>query len=283
MKMFHRILLTTDLTEKSETAVRWATFIARKNESRLDILHITESIPYVYKLMLGWTNILDENANRVKHELFQKLTSIKEELKREGLKSVDVHLKEGEPHWEIIDFIEYSKPSLVVMGAGRDAFGIGSVAQEVASLSSTDVLVVKGDREPNIRKIAFTNDFSNFSRKAFRKAYAIAKSLDANLLNVHVFEANRIEPYLKGHEALEKDLKEDLKFQLNTIDFKFVKGILVEDGYDGYALSRWLKDNDVDMVFVGYKGSNDRTRFIGHFADEVLKSSEIPVFLIRKV
>ena len=112
---------------------------------------------------------------------------------------------------------------------------------------------------------------------------AIAKAFGSDLHHVHVLESNRLMPFIKGNEHLLDELLVELNIELNKIigNVNIIPQI-VRDGNDGYALSRWAQENDIDMLIVAYKGHNDRTRFLGHFAEEVLFSSRVPVMIVRK-
>jgi|GEM_PF-743970 len=284
MKIFHRIVLGVDFSESSERALDWATYMAGEMNSTLDILHVAESVPPYYRAILGWTTILDENANRVKEEIHGKLNALKERVSKEkGLKEVNIYLREGDPHWNIVDFADSHKASLVVLGPSRGGNYIGSVASEVASLSPTNVLITSGNKAPSIRKIAVATDFSRAARNAFLLGVAIAKAFNADLYHVHVLEGHRLNPFIKGHEHLKDELLAELNIELNKImgNVNIIPHI-IQEGYDGYALSRWAEEQDMDMLILSYRGHNERTRFLGHFAEEVLFSSRVPIMIVRK-
>ncbi len=283
MKIFHRIVSGVDFSKSSERALDWAAYIAKEMGSTLDIIHVSESVPPYYRAILGWTTILDENANRVKEEIHGRLNELKSELHKKGLKELNIYLKEGDPHWNIVDFAESHKASLVVLGPSRSGEYIGSVASEVAALSPTNVLITSGEKKPSLKNIAVATDFSRYSRNAFLLGVAIAKAFGSDLHHVHVLESNRLMPFIKGNEHLLDELLVELNIELSKIigNVNIIPQI-VRDGNDGYALSRWAQENDIDMLIVAYKGHNDRTRFLGHFAEEVLFSSRVPVMIVRK-
>lgn len=283
MKIFHRIVSGVDFSKSSEKALDWATYIAGKMNSTLDVLHVAESVPPYYRAILGWTTILDENANRVKEEIHGKLAQVKEKLTERGLKEVNIYLKEGDPHWEIVDFVKDHQASLVILGPSRSGSYIGSVASEVAALSPTNVLITSGDRNPSLRNIAVATDFSKYARNAFLLGVAIAKAFGSNLYHTHVLESHRLVPFIKGNEHLLDELLVELNIELNKIigNVNIIPQV-IREGSDGYALTRWAESNDIDLLIVAYKGHNERTRFMGHFAEEVLFSSKVPVMIVRK-
>ncbi len=278
--MFHKVVFTTDLSESSKKALSWAKFLSKKSSSRLEILHVVDSIPPLYKVLLGWTTILDENSNNYKHKIFSELENVKRELLNENINNVDIFLKEGTPHWEIVDFLDYTKASLVILANSSKGNEIGSTAYEVACLSPSNVLIINGNKEPKIDKIAIGTDFSNYSRSAFVLSLAIAKIFSSKVYNVHVFD-NKIANYIPEF------LLDELLLELNLELTKVIEGIdiepvIIKDGGDGKVLSQWAYENDIDLLIIAYKGLNDRTQFLGHFADEVIRTSKIPILLVRK-
>ena len=280
MKMFHKIVFATDLSERSLIAGEWAKYLSKISGSRLEIISVTESVSPFYKMLLGWTTILDENSNNYKHKMFSELEKIKKKFLDDGVNGVDVYLREGTPHWEIVDFLDYTRSSLVVLSNSSKGEEIGSTAYEVACLSPSNVLIVKGDKEPRIKNILVGIDFSKYSRNAFIIALAIAKTFSAKIYNAHVLD-------MKVKNFIPQNLFDELILELNLELTKVVEGIeiepvIIEGGGDGKSLSNWAKMNNIDLIVIAYKGINDRTQFLGHFADEVIRSSNVPILLIRK-
>ncbi|MCX7947602.1 MAG: universal stress protein [candidate division WOR-3 bacterium] len=280
MKMFHKIVYTTDLSESSLKLIPWITYLSKVGDSRLEILHVVNSISPFYKMILGWNTILDEYSNNHKHKILSTLESIKLSLKENGINHVDIYLKEGTPHWEIVDFLDYTKASLVVLSNSSKNEEIGSTAYEVSCLSPSNVLIIKGNSEPRIKKIAVGMDFSRYSKNAFILSLALAKTFSAKVYNVHVFDSASL-------EHLPSNLIDELLIELNLELTKVFEGIdiepvIIKEGSDGRALTKWAKENDIDIILISYRGLNDRTMFLGHFADEVIRSSQIPVLLVRK-
>lgn len=280
MKMFHKIVYTTDLSESSLKLIPWITYLSKVADSRLEILHVVNSISPFYKMLLGWNTILDEYSNNQKHRTLSTLENIKLSLKENGINYVDVYLKEGTPHWEIVDFLDYTKASLVVLSNSSKNEEIGSTAYEVSCLSPSNVLIIKGNKEPKIEKIAVGMDFSRYSKNAFILSLALARTFSAKVYNVHVFDSATL-------DHLPNNLIDELLIELNLELTKVFEGIeiepvIIKEGGDGRALTKWAKENDIDIILIAYKGLNDRTQFLGHFADEVIRSSQIPILLVRK-
>lgn len=280
MKMFHKIVYTTDLSKSSLKLIPWITYLSKVANSRLEILHVVNSISPFYKMLLGWNTILDEYSNNQKHRTLSTLENIKLSLKENGINYVDVYLKEGTPHWEIVDFLDYTKASLVVLSNSSKNEEIGSTAYEVSCLSPSNVLIIKGNKEPKIEKIAVGMDFSRYSKNAFILSLALARTFSAKVYNVHVFDSATL-------DHLPNNLIDELLIELNLELTKVFEGIeiepvIIKEGGDGRALTKWAKENDIDIILIAYKGLNDRTQFLGHFADEVIRSSQIPILLVRK-
>ncbi|MEO7464587.1 MAG: universal stress protein [Nitrosospira sp.] len=147
--------------------------------------------------------------------------------------------------------------------------------------------------QPLIRKIILATDFSEASQDAVRYAVWMAKSLQAELELLHVFEPNGWmvpSPYYftpgfeqwvdaslektrqKGKESLEK-LAESLDMQVETI---FV------EGRTGKEIVRIAAERRVDLLILGthgYTGWDHLT--IGSVAEFVVRHASCPVLTVK--
>ena len=147
--------------------------------------------------------------------------------------------------------------------------------------------------QPLIRKIILATDFSEASQDAVRYAVWMAKSLQAELNLLHVFEPSGWvvpSPYYftpgfeqwvdaslektrqKGKESLE-GLAESLDMQVETI---FV------EGRTGKEIVRIAAEHHVDLLILGthgYSGWDHLT--IGSIAEFVVRHASCPVLTVK--
>ncbi len=147
--------------------------------------------------------------------------------------------------------------------------------------------------QPLIRKIILATDFSEASQNAVRYAVWMAKSLQAELKLLHVFEPSGWvvpSPYYftpgfeqwvdaslektrqKGKESLE-ELAESLDMQVETI---------FAEGGTGKEIVRIATEHRVDLLILGthgYTGWNHLT--IGSIAEFVVRHAACPVLTVK--
>lgn len=147
--------------------------------------------------------------------------------------------------------------------------------------------------QPLIRKIILATDFSEASQNAVRYAVWMAKSLQAELKLLHVFEPSGWvvpSPYYftpgfeqwvdaslektrqKGKESLE-GLAESLDMQVETI---------FAEGGTGKEIVRIATEHRVDLLILGthgYTGWNHLT--IGSIAEFVVRHAACPVLTVK--
>jgi universal stress protein A len=139
--VFDRILVPLDFTEKNQTALDVAIWLARQNQSEVTLIHVIERID-------------DPAANELK-EFYEKLGEnakerMKDWAKRLEKENVPVQQKVvfGARPREIVNYAVKHKTSLIVLSSHRVDLenplqGWGTVSYKVAILSQCPVLLVK--------------------------------------------------------------------------------------------------------------------------------------------
>lgn len=142
--MFERMLFTTDFSQVSEYAAKYACALACQNRSRLYVLHVIDTS--------------NESAGfYVPHVSFEKmdkemLPAAQRLLKGFALKAlkdcknIELRVLIGEPYKEIVKFIKGNKIDIAVMATGRksgiDRFLFGSTTERVLRKADCPVLIV---------------------------------------------------------------------------------------------------------------------------------------------
>ncbi|WP_446742222.1 universal stress protein [Silvibacterium acidisoli] len=125
-KLFLKIAVPIDQSEPSKKALAFARMLAKHFGSHLELLHITRTRHSVYIPQGGW--IPDRDVDRDT----QYLSAVCALMKAEGI-AAELIDEEGSLPCDIIEFIERSKPDLVVMGThGRQSAArlfVGSIAE----------------------------------------------------------------------------------------------------------------------------------------------------------
>lgn len=209
-----RILLATDFSAVSETALRYTLTIARRQHSKMFLAHVVRPETFQVLAPEARQRALDE-AWREAHRHMTDLLIAGRLDKIEN----QVIVEQGEI-WEVLSrLIEQHKISLLVTGThGRSRLGkllLGSVAEEIFRQAPCPVLMVGPNVSEDIpepggpRKILFCTGFSEHSRRAGGFALSFAEHQDAEfiLLHVHTQEVSGPEREKVKKQAIER-LKE---------------------------------------------------------------------------
>lgn len=140
-KMFEKILIATDGSEKNQSAVRKGLELARESGSSIYAIYVIDVAPYTH----SQTDLFpDEVYTALKHEGEKIVGQVKEIA--QGMK-IETHVLSGRPAHVIIEFAEKNNVDLIVVGyqgmSGLDRLLLGSVSERIIRLAECMVLVVK--------------------------------------------------------------------------------------------------------------------------------------------
>ena len=144
---YKRILVPIDGSKATPKVMETAIQVARLNDAHLDTLNVAQ----VNQLADGYADILALSEDQT-FDLVQLVTArlrdLKEEALQAGVKSVDIHVRFGNPKQVIAkDFPLDHQPDLIVMGrTGLTALErvlVGSVTAYVQRFAPCDVLTVR--------------------------------------------------------------------------------------------------------------------------------------------
>ncbi len=143
-KILEKILVPTDLSPLSLSALDYANSIAETYDAKVYLVYVCENIPSQKKQRKN-PQIIEELKN-YKKKLKEQLKSIAES-KLNLADEVDIVILQGNPYKEIIKFsIENGVGLIVVASHGRTGFShilMGSVAEKIVRYSPVPVLTVK--------------------------------------------------------------------------------------------------------------------------------------------
>jgi nucleotide-binding universal stress UspA family protein len=188
---FDRVMLLTDLTEKSHAALGYARAIAEYYNSHLIILHV-RPVEKPVSPSAGFSAAHDHGAAIVRDHL----EAIGKALRADGI-SVEVRLCRGTvARQTILRNIRATKPDLIVQGTGgitdlRRPI-VGSIAEGVFRSTETPVLTVpaglKLPKSPSLRfqRILLATDFGTNFRSTAVYALSLAQEFGARAYLCHV-------------------------------------------------------------------------------------------------
>jgi nucleotide-binding universal stress UspA family protein len=142
-----------------------------------------------------------------------------------------------------------------------------------------------------LKKIIWATDFSDESREALLYADALAKAHEAEIIGLHVVPD--FSPALYDTASIVKgELTKRIAFIKDEAgkkleDLRKKKGIpfkpIVKEGTASKKIIEAAAEQKADLIIIGRKGQSALERiFIGSVANQVLRSSPVPVLLTKK-
>ena len=144
--MFKRILVPTDGSELSSTAIAAAVDLARTLKASLVGMTATE--PYSYSNLSEYRpETLDDYESRMEQAAAERLASIADAAGRAGVPVETMSVKSFSPYEAIIEVAKAKNCDLIVMAShgrrGLNAVLLGSETQKVLTHTSIPVMVYR--------------------------------------------------------------------------------------------------------------------------------------------
>jgi len=286
-----RILVATDLSPCSDTAVEIADKWAKQQDADLLVMHVLNVMPPVSMLFpltaddqVGPFDLLRQKAAQAVGERVAKLTGRDEH-------GFDVIIGSGTPYAEIVREAEAQKAKLVIAGA-RGSTGIarmllGHQASKIARYAHCPALVVRPS--PNTGRVLVTSDLSDHSAVAIRAAASYAKSQAATLTALHVVDTTMPFPLDAGPgtgellpvaDALRKRAADDLRKQLDALGITAM--MEVREGPVSTAIAEMAESLPAELVVVGTVGRTGLARVaLGNTAESLIQLLHCSVLVVR--
>jgi len=306
--MYKRILLPIDGSPPSERAADMGLALARRLAASAVFVHVVE--PHRYRDLRDYQEAL-ERARTVGKALLAQW----ERKASRARVSCETHLTCTEPESRpgvaeaLADAGVAHGCDLVVMGThgrtGLPRLLLGSVAERMARLSQTPLLLVRGgDAETTLfKRILAAVDGSAFSELALQHADALAGALKARLAVVHVvpdltqlylsagrawvfadqtqLQAQLAQEQARLREQGEYVLKEALR---GCKQAPQVHTVLREGGRHliGERICQAAEEEKADLIVMGTHGHTGLRKFLlGSVAQDVVQHARQPVLLVR--
>ncbi|NLJ26661.1 MAG: universal stress protein [Deltaproteobacteria bacterium] len=139
--MFKHILVPTDLTERSLNALAIAVKLALREESRITLLHVIETIQDTE--LDDFSDFYEKLGRRASRKMEQMISQY-----REGQLTIQTEITYGKRVKEIIHFATNQEIDLIILSshkieADNAVQGWGTISYKVSILSHCPVMLVK--------------------------------------------------------------------------------------------------------------------------------------------
>ncbi|HSP32962.1 MAG TPA: universal stress protein [Thermoanaerobaculia bacterium] len=273
--MFHRILVPVDLGEASSAHVQYAALFARRFGAEITLLYADE----VAALFGGFDSEFVGMHIPAGEQVAKQENLLRSVASRHagGIPSSVVAIP-GPAVATIVRIAEETKPDLVVMGSHggtswRRAI-TGSVADGVIRAAMQPVLVIPPGFFPeSIGRVVCPVNFTLASRDALDIAARLAGTFDAELLLVHVHEADGLDNDLV-HDRLRSYVPQELRTRCKMREL-ILRGGPAERVIDCVEAER------ADLLVMGTQVRELRAQtIIGTTAERLLHFSPVPVLTV---
>jgi len=271
----NKIVVPIDFSEHSEYALEVAAILAKRFKAELLLFHmigISESV--LSKSESEELKEADYYLQLTKKKLATFLN--RPYLQGLGIKTIIQNLRDFS---EVAKVAVEKEADLIVMGSHGasmlKSFFVGSNTEKVVRSSSIPVLVIKTKHTTfDTKKILLATDLEPESITAYRKATALAKKLQAELLLVYI---NTVGIMFQSHSQLLNKMAEFKHILKEEVPIEIYNDYKVEDGIYNYA-----KKVNADMVAISTHGRKGLAHFfLGSIGENLANTAQLPVLTFK--
>jgi universal stress protein E len=276
-----RLLVATDLSARSERAVRRAGVLARQFHAELIMLHVVDDAqppPLVAAATQKAEELLRATAAKARD------------------RQPEILVGAGDPFEIVAQTAAERAVDLVVMGAHRkrilrDVF-VGTTIERVMRTGRHPVLMVNRPPAEPYRRTVLASDLSEASASAVRAAVALGFLGASELSVVHAFmplaKDMMVHAGVEGEKVAEHvahagtDARSKLEaFLQGCCPALLEHPLLIEEGDPVGVIGRVVARLDADFVIIGTRGHTGLKRaLLGSVADEALRTLECDVLAV---
>lgn len=277
------ILLATDFSEASKTALRYACNLARSYGSTIFVTHVVPPEPYLAVPLEPIPVDLDIFWNREKENMANFVSAkALEEIPHQDI------LQRGEL-WDVIStVIDQQNIDLVIAGThgrqGLKKMVLGSVAEKIYRQAKCPVLTMRPEvteSSPSwqLNRILFATDFSDTSLHALPYALSLAEENHATLILANVAP---LVPYQYKQSIIDSTSR---RLQaLMPHDVSFAADFVVCFDFAAEGILQIARDRQSDLIVLGVN-RRAAVGFSSHLpwstASEVVGAAPCPVLTVR--
>lgn len=295
-----KILWASDGSKESDSALRYATFLAEKFGAEILSIFVSEIYFPVTSLFPIPEDAIMDIVEKTEKRFENRFIRVSKRLKEKGINSTFKIVRDGAVEG-IIKAVKSNGCDLIVMGKHGQGFVeraiIGSNTAKVLRKSPVPVLSVKGKGRKSISKIEnilVPVDVSDDTESAILSSLELAEIFNASVTLLYVFwlyeNVYDIPPSLvkkfieKSHQKLDqianlnkkKFLKANKRTKL-TLSTEVLHGVS-----PALAIRYYANKNKIDFIMMNTHGRKGIKRIVlGSEAEKVIREALCPVLVFR--
>jgi nucleotide-binding universal stress UspA family protein len=276
-----KILVPTDFSDLSNTALRYAASMAKHSDAEIILLHVMQ--PYEHEAILN--KIIDFKGTLQK-AIQDKLNEVK--ANTPDLLGVNVRVKivEGKVYETIEKIVKEEDLDLVVMGT-HGAGGLGDLERYVLGTNAFRTVHVSGCPVITLKevkdKIAYDNivlplDMTKETQQKVDTAIKIAKVLGSTM---HVIAVTSFVDEFRYNLTEIKGLIDEVADKVKEAGIKVVTKMLRNDDVAD-SVTEYADEVNADLVIIMTRQETKMNeRVLGSSARKIITGSKVPVLSIR--
>ena len=292
MYKIKKLIVCLDLSELDKTLVKFASFIAKTNQTeKVYFTNVIRNLNIPKDVLKEFPNLINSMIEERKSEM-EKIVVENFDLNSGTTYSLTV--KEGQLSKKILKLAHEKSADMIIVGRKVSLVGSGVVTQRLARRASCSLLIVPESSVPKINRLLVPSDFSDYSKDALEEAILIAEK---NGGNVEIICQN-VFTVPSGYHFTGKSYEEFTAIMQTHAQINYKKFIRKIDtkGFDITPI--YTKDEDEDPVediiqkaieinadgiIIGAKGRTAATAlFIGSMAERLIQlNDKFPLLVTR--
>ncbi len=292
-KLLKRIAVGLDLTAMDETVIRFAEFVAQRNKSiEVYFIHVVKYHKFPDELKEEFPDIEEKVFEDKENELRKKVDQTWD--KNSDIKKIFL-VKKGKIAKNLLNILDANDIDLVVIGKSTSSKERGLLAQKIARLTNSQLLIVPEGCEPKFLKLLVPINHSDNDKIAIDKAIDIARLtgpeaviICQNIFNVpsgYHYTGKSFEEFV---EVMRKNTEKKFNALISQIDttgtnIQPVYSLDKDDDPISEVYKLALKEKP-DTILLGAKGLSTTTAlFLSSIAEKLIQvDTEFPIRIVRK-
>ena len=292
MYQIKKLIVCLDQSSLDETLVKFASFVAKVNQTRkIYFTNVIRNLSIPKEVLEEFPNLIE---NMMEERKSQMKTLVDEHFVNHEETEIAFVVKEGQFAKKILKLAHEKSVDMIIVGRKVHLAGSGVISQRLARRASCSLLIIPEGAEPKMQRILVPSDFSDYSRDAMEEAILMVEKYGkkAEVICQNVFTVP------SGYHFTGKSFAEfssimlmhaeiNYKKFIRKIDTKKVKisPVYTQDDDDDPVeeILDKAKELSVDYIIIGARGRTPATAlFIGSMAERLIQmNDQFPLLVTR--
>jgi len=292
MYQIKKLIVCLDQTSMDETLVKFATYIARINQTKkIYFTNIIRNLQIPKEVLKEFPKLIE---NMVEERKSQMREVVERNWDKELQSEMSFVVKEGQLAKKVLKLAHEKSADMILVGRKVTLPGSGVGSQRLARRASCTLMIIPENSTPKVTKILVPSDFSEYSKDALEEAILISerngKAIEIICQNVYTIPS--------GYHFTGKSYEEFAAIMQTHAEIKYKKFIRKIDTKGVKITPLYTKDDDDDPVediikkaqeiqangiIIGAKGRTAATAlFLGSMAERLIQlNDKIPLLVTR--